>query len=90
MVATNLFWEEQDIVPAQAWSSAWSNIGSAILVPGALWPGTGFGGITLTILMLGGQSAAATIRTQALVVAIATSLATMASVAHTPTPPTRG
>ncbi|MCY3872707.1 MAG: hypothetical protein OXF88_00260 [Rhodobacteraceae bacterium] len=60
------------------------HIGSAVLAAGDLWPDTGFGGIVLTILTLGGLSAAATIRTQALVAGIAASLAAMAWAARTP------
>ena len=63
------------------------HIGSAVLAVGDLWPGTGFGGIALMILMLGGLSAAATIRTHALVAGIAASLTAIAWVAHSPAPP---
>ena len=37
----------------------------AVLAAGDLWPGTGFGGIALTVLALGGLSAAMTVRAQA-------------------------
>ena len=63
------------------------HIGSAVLTAGDLWPGTGVGGFALTILVLGGLSAATTIRTQALVAGIAVSLAAMAWAVHTPAPP---
>ena len=63
------------------------HIGSVVLAAGDIWPGTGFGGLVLTILMLGGLSAAATIRTQAMVAGIAASLAAMAWATYTPAPP---
>ena len=63
------------------------HIGSVVLVAGDLWPGTGFGGLALTILVLGGLSAATTIRTQALLAGIAASLAAMAWATYTPAPP---
>ena len=63
------------------------HIGSPVLTAGDLWPGTGGGGIALTILVLGGLSAATTIRTRALVAGIAVSLAAMAWAVHTPAPP---
>ena len=63
------------------------HIGSAVLASGDLWPGTGFVGIALTILTLGGLSVATTIRTQALVVGVAAGFAAMAWATHTPAPP---
>ena len=63
------------------------HIGSVVLAAGDLWPGTSFGGLALTILMLGGLSAAATIRTQALVAGIASSLIAMAWGTYNPAPP---
>ena len=63
------------------------HIGSVVLTAGDLWPGTGFGGLALTILMLGGLSAAATIRAQVLVAGIAASCAAMAWATYTPAPP---
>ena len=63
------------------------HIGSVVLAAGDLWPGTGLGGVALTILILGGLGAAATIRTQALVSSSASSLPAMAWSIHTPTPP---
>ncbi len=63
------------------------HIGSVALAVGDLWPGTGFGGLALTILILGGLSAAATIRAQVLVAAITASLAAMAWATYTPAPP---
>ena len=63
------------------------HIGSVALAAGDLWPGTGFGGIALTILVLGGLSTAVTVRTQVLIAGIAASLAAMAWAAHTPAPP---
>ena len=62
------------------------HIGSAVLAAGDLWPGTGFGGIALMILMLGGLSAVATVRTQALVAGIAVSLAVIAWSTYAPAP----
>ena len=63
------------------------HIGSVVLAAGDLWPGTGLGGLALTILVLGGLSAATTIRVQALVAGIAASLAAMAWATYTPAPP---
>lgn len=62
------------------------HIGSLVLAAGDLWPGTGLGGIALTILTLWGLSAAATVRTQALVFATAASLVAIAWAAHAPAP----
>ncbi|MCY3877540.1 MAG: hypothetical protein OXF88_25020 [Rhodobacteraceae bacterium] len=63
------------------------HIGSVVLAAGDFWPGTGFGGIALTILTLGGLSAATTFRSQALVTAIAASLAATAWASYSPAPP---
>ena len=63
------------------------HIGSVVLASGDIWPGTGSGGIALTILTLGGLSAAETARTQVLVTAIAAGFTAMAWASHTPAPP---
>ena len=62
------------------------HIGSVALAAGDLWPGTGLGGLPPTILILGGLSAAATIRTQVLVAGIAGSFAAIAWSTYTPAP----